>query len=211
MMHTAQPYKDLLAQRKNMGKTSVNFAFRIFSGIGTLIMILSLNMPWLVISFLGQFSISIADLYRLVLELLRGSIGHYPAPVALVVQLALTVGPIIITIILYPVSVILGLVSVAIRDATLPAAASGIISGISWFFGAESLKSIMVREAIRIGGPLGQVIAGALTSIVTVRYGPYIVVLGGIVVAIGYFLPSPLRLLEHDASKFVTEDSTTSY
>lgn len=164
-------------------------------------MVLSSNMPWLVIIFLGQFSISIADLYRLILEGLRGSIGTYPAPVAFVGQLVLSAGPIIIAIILYPVSVVLGLVSLAIREATLPAAASGIISGISWFFGVESLKSIIVREAIRIGGPFGQVIAGALTSNVTVGYGAYIVVIGSIVVAIGYFLPSPVQLLKRDASR----------
>jgi hypothetical protein len=162
--------------------------FSIVAGIGLLIMVLALTMPWLTITFLGQFSISLADVYRLIFSAQlqtapKGTLGD-------VTGFMPSITAIFITLVAYPASVILGLASMVTRKAAPFAGIVGIASGVSWIFGVNSLKVTLVQRAAESGG-FGDIIAGLAATLVRVDYGAYAVIIGGIVILLAYFVKGP--------------------
>ena len=58
---------------------------------------------------------------------------------------------------------------------------------VLWIFGIGSLKTTLVQEAAKQGGVFGQLIGSAIASLVTVGYGTYIAVIGGIFLFTAFF------------------------
>lgn len=164
--------------------------FRLVAGVGLLIVVLALVMPWLTITFLGQFNITLADIYRFISS--GQSTAPSDSPQSSITESMAGVIGILITILAYPISIVLGTASLATRKATPFAGIAGIISGVSWILGVESLKAVMVREASQAGG-FGGMMAATISSIVTIGYGTYIAIIGGIVIFIAYFITSESR------------------
>ena len=164
--------------------------FRLVAAIGLGILVFTILMPWITVTFLGQFNISLLNLYNVVFNsFFSPSPSITPSsPQSIISESMIGILGILITILVYPISLILGVVSLAKKKVTLFAGVAGIISGVSWIVGVESLKTEVTQEASQSAGGLGGLIAQAASSMVTVGYGTYIAILGGVVILVAYFV-----------------------
>ncbi len=144
-------------------------------------------MPWLTVSFIGQFSFSLYDVYSLISKAGQNIPSRGLQPASTLTSAALPLA----AIILYPLALLLGLISIASRKAIIPASVLAISAGITWIVGVESLKASIVGQASQAGGVLGGAFASAAASLVTVGYGAYAVIFGGILIAVGYYASKP--------------------
>jgi hypothetical protein len=178
--------------------------FRILATVALLILVLALVMPWLTINFLSQFNVSLMDIYR---YMFQGGQSQ-PAtgsPQQAVNQYLSSVWALFASILLYPFILILAIVSIFSRKACIVTGFLGVFDGVLWVFGIDSLKAEIVKEAIRQGGVFGQLIAGAVTSTITVGYGAYVTILGGIILIIAYFS----EMIERKEKPIVQTEATS--
>lgn len=168
--------------------------FRLIAAAGVVVFLLSSTMPWLTVSILGQFSITMGDVYRLIsraIQQRQAPSTTQANPTEAVAGYASSVGAILASIILYPVSAALGLVAVWARKVALPAGILAAASGILWIVGVDSLKSQLVQQAGSqggIGGQLAAAFATALASAVQVGYGAYVAVVAGLMILVAFFV-----------------------
>ncbi|MCL4437361.1 MAG: hypothetical protein M1503_05135 [Thaumarchaeota archaeon] len=160
--------------------------FRIVAGVGLTILILAAMMPWFTVTFLDQFNISLADLYRLILS----STGRTQPPAGITPN-SLTEGTagigLSLTLITYPVSLILGVAAIVKRKITPFAGIVGIFSGAFWMLGVDSLKSAAAKEGLKTIS-LGGMITAEASSVINVGHGAYVAIIGGVIILVSYFI-----------------------
>lgn len=165
-------------------------SFRLFSGFGAFVILASMFMPWLTVNFLGQFNVSLANIYELIFRASQSlpssglpSSGANP-------QTTNQLGSYLVlaTIILYPVALISATVSVASKKALVPAGILTILTGITWILGVESMKSTLVQQASQLGGVLGGTFTSVAASLITIGYGTYAIMFGGALILAGYYV-----------------------
>lgn len=161
--------------------------FRIVAGIGFLILLLALTMPWLTINFMGQFNFSLADIYSAIFRGSSSSSQSVQAPSQITSQYLPSIGAMVATILLYPLAIVLAALGMLSRKVSLVSGILGILLGFLWIFGVDSLKSLLVQEAARQGGLFGQLIGGAIASLISVGYGVYAAIVGGVVLVLAFF------------------------
>jgi membrane-associated HD superfamily phosphohydrolase len=142
---------------------------RVVAGIGALFVIASLFLPWLTINFIGQFNFSLLDFYNLMARSASSSAGFNSTTPQLGSSLG-SVSALLVAVVFYPIAAVLSLASIASRKAILPAGICAVISGLAWTVGVQSLLPSLAQAFVSVG------------------YGAYVVILGGIVVVIGHFI-----------------------
>jgi hypothetical protein len=160
----------------------LNNIYRMVVGLGTLIIFAGLFLPWFTI--LGYIDLNLADIYNAIFQASSQLSGS--APPSLIPQLGqyfASAAGILGAIVLYPIALIAGITSIISRRMALPAGILGVLTGLMWTFGVESLKSAIEQQA----GLFGTFAA----LFVTVGYGAYTPMIGGVLFIIGYFVSKP--------------------
>lgn len=164
----------------------------ILAVAGVLIVIITLPMPWIAINFPGQLGFSLSNIYSSILQgagkTQVSSAGQSIDYSSLAIQYLSSVGTLIAALILYPLTLILGLLSIALKKLTIVAGVAGILTGLLWISGIEGLKSQVAQTLTAQGGIFGQAAANLVTSIISVGYGAYVTIIGGIVFVIAFLL-----------------------
>jgi hypothetical protein len=158
--------------------------FRLVAAVGAILFLLSAVMPWLTVNvpIIGQFSLTMADTYRFIAQQ-RQPQPKPDKPENPAEQIGGMVGTallILLSILLFPISALLGLASILARRAALAAGLLAIFTGILWIAGIESLKSQIVGQA-SLGGVLSKQLASLLAAAIQIGYGVYIAIIAGIV------------------------------
>jgi hypothetical protein len=84
-----------------------------------------------------------------------------------------------LAIILYPIATILAAVSIILKKVSPVAGIAGILTGLLWIFGVDSLKATIIQEAGRQGA-FSQLFASMFASAISIGYGAFIPIIGGI-------------------------------
>ena len=136
--------------------------FQITAIIGTIIFLIAGALP--ILSVFGFFSFSLFDLYNAVFSATGAGAGG----------VSITTGSVglMLTLILYPITIILGFVSVVKHKLSIIAGILGIICWIG--------AILAVNELIAIGGGLVQY-----------GYGIWVGFIGAIILLITYFIKPP--------------------
>jgi hypothetical protein len=172
--------------------------FRALAAIGVLLFVIALPLPWLTINILGQYNISLLNIYNLIAKAQQvpTGMGTNAGQLAQAVgNLLPSLQALLIAIVIYPISVLLGILAIAVRKLCGPAGLFGILTAVLWIFGIESLKSALVSYVQGLGGTIGGsfasglagLVAGALASAVTTGTGVYAMIIGGILILVGAF------------------------
>jgi hypothetical protein len=102
----------------------------------------------------------------------------------------------VVALVLYPLALSFGIVSLVRNKLKLVAGILGFSTGLIWIIGIEVFKSSMVQEAVNraLASPGHWLVGGdaaisALMSIqMTLGYGAYAVLLAGILLLIAFYL-----------------------
>jgi len=143
--------------------------------IGTVIFLVSAFMPLISIQALGMsISITLIDVYTSIgketdMSTTQGQMPSEAMPIAL---------GFILTLILYPVTVILGFVSLLRRKLVLVAGILGIICWIGAIWAIAELKSLIAQQ------PFGQLAA----AMIQYGIGIFAGIAGAIIILVAYFL-----------------------
>jgi low temperature requirement protein LtrA len=158
--------------------------FRLVAAVGAILFLLSAVMPWLTVNvpIIGQFSLTMADTYRFIAQQMQPQ-PKLENPAEQVGRMVGSMLPILFSIILFPISALLGIASILARQAALAAGLLAILTGILWIAGIESLKSQIVEQA-SLGGVLGKQLASLLAAVIQIGYGVYVAIIAGIIMLI---------------------------
>ena len=171
-------------------------SFRVFAAIGLVALLLSATLPWLTVNILGQYNITLLDIYRYILKTFQTAHPTQTQPSESTVNYLSSITAILASIIIYPISLILTLLSTFFRRATLPAGVLATLAGILWFFGIESFKGKIIQQASGLGGlsgMLSSMFANVLASAFQVGYGAYVPILAGLIILLAYFVEAQKR------------------
>jgi hypothetical protein len=151
--------------------------WQILVSVGTLIFFLSGAFPLISIHFIGIFSISLFDLYKWFGYGLP--ISEFPSEWT--PALSSVVAGFLLIAILFPVTVIVGFVSVRLGPkACLIAGSLGMVCWLGSLFAVIQLKLLVAQLA----GPLG----GLAASFIHIGYGVYGGILSSVILLISYFV-----------------------
>lgn len=137
--------------------------------MGVLVTVLSVQTAWLSIDLdrFGSFSFSLSDLYT---ALFSSAIEIEALPLFVVISVAM-----------FPLSIIAGLFSLAKRPLAPLFAVSNLIAGVLWTLGVDSIPSEVIHELGNIGATIPR---QAITS----GLGAYLVIGVAVVVIIAAYL-----------------------
>jgi hypothetical protein len=134
--------------------------WKVVAFIGTVIFLVSVFLPFISVTELGTTAtISLLDLYSALTQAGEQSAGNVSVPVG--------VYGILLTVILYPITVILGFVSVFRRTVAL---AAGIIGIICWIGAVIALSGLEALQYTGIGIYVG--FAGAIILLIAYALKP---------------------------------------
>ena len=153
--------------------------------IAILLGIISLYSEWLILTFLGEYSITLNGIYSFILEN-YGKISDLPVKNG-ESEYTIKIGELVLSIILYPIYIILSILSLKYYRLILPASTTGFLTGISWLIGIESIKNSIINQ-VKDADPITQMIATALANSISPGIGPYIIIISGIALLIAYTL-----------------------
>lgn len=175
---------------REIKKIKLMKTYLILAGLGLMIFILAYIVPWLTLSPSGEVrKFSLPQVYGMLLWLMEHppptTIFTSPSDIFLIF-LPSTFG-VIVSIILYPFTIALSLLSIHFRRQSLVAGFLGIMTGLLWFIGVETMKASIVQEAGKQGGVLGRFITAALSWSITAGYGAYLMILGGFVFIVAFY------------------------
>jgi hypothetical protein len=150
-------------------------------------------MPWLSVNILGQYNLTLTDIYRAIFNAAQQlpSSGTLSTQTDQFNRLIPSVGAMMLSILLYPITIIVAVVSLRYRKASLIAGVLGVATGTLWIFGIDSLKGALISQMGSLGGTYGslyQTYASLITSAITFGYGALIPIAGGIILLVAYFL-----------------------
>ncbi|MGQ9781422.1 MAG: hypothetical protein ACUVQ8_04105 [Nitrososphaeria archaeon] len=167
--------------------------FQTLVGLGLLVLVLASPMPWLTITFFRapsseQFNLILFDIYNIIL---RGP-KAFPSTdtgsfLGAAIEIISRAKIMIFPAFLYFISIVLGMISVAYRRMSLLAGATSILTGFAWVLGVDLLKSTLILEANKEGGIFEPITAKGISSIITVGYGVYVVILVGVIFFLAFF------------------------
>lgn len=147
--------------------------WKITALIGTLVFTFSAFLPLVTAGILGfTFSVNLIDLYRAIGYLVRQSGGSMPgtgSTIPLPTEAYASAIGLLLTLILYPVTVILGFVSIAKQRVSLAAGIVGIIcwaGAVIMVTGLQSLSGI-AAGLIQYGNGIFVGFIGAIILLVT--------------------------------------------
>ncbi|MEM3871735.1 MAG: hypothetical protein QXE05_04190 [Nitrososphaeria archaeon] len=157
----------------------------IITGIGCLILILALPMPWLTVG--GQFNFSLADVYA---QILQGS------PLASQLSRMLleinnpylpSIETIVATLILYPIAIVLAALSIWFKKLSYAAGVLSILAGLLWIFGIIYLKNLLIQEGAKTGEILAPLSIRSVVQFINVGYGAYVAVVCGVILILAFY------------------------
>lgn len=136
--------------------------WKIMVLVGTIIFLISAFLPLITVTVLDQpASISLVDLYSVLAQAGEQSIGDVTVPSGLY--------GILLTIFLYPVTVIMGFVSIAKRKVAL---AAGILGIVCWLGSIIALSSLEALQYTGLGVYVGFI--GSIIFLVSFALKPAI-------------------------------------
>ncbi|MCX6648557.1 MAG: ABC transporter substrate-binding protein [Candidatus Bathyarchaeota archaeon] len=167
--------------------------YKIIAIIGLVTLLIALPVPWISVNVLGQYNLSLVDIYRSASNAWsqpsQSSTGSAPDFSRYVPSVA----AMFLTIVLFPLAIIFALVSIFYPKVSIGAGISGILSGVLWIFGIDSLKSVIVQEMINQGATtFTQQLASIIYSAITFGYGALISIVGGVVFLVAFFYNNKL-------------------
>jgi hypothetical protein len=165
--------------------------FRITSVLGLLIVLFSSTLPWLTINLvLAQSNLTLLQFYDLIrgASNLSSQLGaNAGSEVQTLNQNVPGVAGLELTIILYPLTVIMALIAIGSRKAAGAAGIFGMLTGGAWIFGIESLKQ-QISQSASSAGLFGQFAANTVNNAFDAGTGTYVMIFGGLILFIGLFL-----------------------
>ena len=155
-----------MATEPEKSKTRRNRPVQIILGIGVLITLLSIQVPWLSNEFgrPGAFTLTLLDFFQ--------------AATSLELQdLPFTA---VITMIGFLLALVSGVLSLKVRRLATLFGAMNLFTGIVWMLGLDSIPSRFISQ---LGGQ-----GVGLSTPISAGLGPYLVIGIGVVVLIGYYV-----------------------
>ncbi len=156
-----------LATEPEKPKTSGNRPVKIILGIGVLITLLSIQVPWLSNEFgrSGAFTLTLLDFFQAGTSSLELQDLPFTA---------------VITMIGFLLALVSGVLSLRVRRLATLFGAMNLFTGIIWILGLDSIPSRFISQ---LGGQ-----GVALAIPISAGLGPYLVIGIGVVVLIGYYV-----------------------
>jgi hypothetical protein len=164
---------------------------QLISGVGLLLLIVSLPMPWLSVNILGQYNLTLMDIYRVIFNASQQLPSGSSSSTEQFNSMIPSVGAMMIAILLYPISLIVAIVSLLHRKASLVAGVLSVATGLLWVFGIDALKGALIDQMKNAGGMFGsltQAYASLIMSAISFGYGAIVPIVGGIVLLVAFFL-----------------------
>jgi hypothetical protein len=154
--------------------------WRVIAVIGAVVFIFSVALPLISIQFIGTFSVSLLDLYS---AIGRGGTTSTPEMPSELTQPFERIGiGLLLTVILFPVTAIIGLISVATsRKLALAAGILGIICWLGSIWAILELKSMLAQQLF------GQIAA----EMIQFGNGIFVGILGALIMLVSYFIRPP--------------------
>ncbi len=154
----------------------------ILAIVGVIVLLIALVLPWIAVNAFGlSVGASLGEMYGALLEGLGSAQANYTPDIS---SLSSLVSPtmigILATLILYPVALIVGIVSVKVKKLTIAAGVLAIITGILWIVGIEGLKSTLAS--------LGSVQGIDISSMIGAGYGTYLAIISGVIFFVAFFV-----------------------
>jgi len=168
--------------------------FQLLAGFGLILLILTTPIPWLTLNFFSSssnesFNLILADMYILMLKVSKlvpeTDTGLFYKAIT---QMLPTMITLIAATFLYSLSIVLGTLSIAFRRVSIWAGLSSFLTGFLWIIGVETLKANLIEEAVKPDGIFESLFTKGISSVITVGYGAYVVVLVGVIFFIAFFL-----------------------
>jgi len=155
-------------------------AWRVIAVIGTVVFVFSAVLPLISVQFIGTFSISLLDLYS---AIGRGGTTSTPEiPSELTEPFERAGIGLLMTIILFPITAIIGFISAATsRKLALAAGILGIICWLGSIWAILELKSLLAQQLF------GQLAAGMIQF----GNGIFVGILGALIMLLSYFIRLP--------------------
>jgi hypothetical protein len=150
--------------------------WKITALIGTLVFVFSAFLPLLTAGVLGfSLSVNLIDFYRAIGYLIgqsRGSVPDWGSSIPLPTEAYAGAIGILLTLILYPITVILGFVSIAKKRVSL---AAGILGIICWAGAVIMVTSL-------------QSLSGSFSGLIQYGNGIFVGFIGAIILLVTHFL-----------------------
>ncbi|MEM1662496.1 MAG: hypothetical protein QXT47_06100 [Desulfurococcaceae archaeon] len=156
------------------------------AGVGFLILVLSAFFPWLTITLFNvQYNINLIDIY---LEKIQSSLSRRFFLIQSYIQYITNTRTTLITILLYPFIIIVALAGIGDRGASFGSGILAIILAYIWISDINSIRNILILFPSSIFG---------ITFFdISVGLGPYIAIIGGVLLLIASLIPEEKPLIQ---------------
>jgi hypothetical protein len=154
--------------------------WRVIAVIGAVVFIFSAMLPLISIQFIGTFSVSLLDLYSTIGRGGTTSTPEIPEMPSELTQPFERIGiGLLMTVILFPITAIIGFISAATsRKLALAAGILGIICWLGSIWAISELKSLLAQQLF------GQIAAGMIQF----GTGIFVGILGALIMLASYFI-----------------------
>jgi len=163
--------------------------FRIVAGIGVLALLVSLPLPWITMNFLGKYDVTLLNIYNAISQASSDYPDFEDDPTSVLSQTYWGIGAIMITLLLFPIDILVSIASIFYRRITIVSGFLSVAVSLLWIFGLESLKTELANQIAIEGGIYGLMVAGMVSSIVSLGVGAYLPIISGLIFFAAYFTP----------------------
>ena len=164
--------------------------YRIVAGIGALLLLISSAMPWITVTFLARYDVTLLNIYDAISQPSSGYSDFEEDPTSVLSQTYWGIGAIVLSLIIFPLDVILSIASMIYRRLTIVSGFLSISISLLWIFGLESLKTEFANQLALEGGIFGPMVAETISSIISLGTGAYLPILSGLIFFTAYFSPA---------------------
>ena len=149
----------------------------------------SLYTPWLKITFLGTYQITLIGIYSTInqnKDLILNTTQTNKDKVTIPINITY----ITISLITYPIALATAITSIKYRRHAIISGLTGLTSGITWLIGIETIKNNLIQGATN---PLTKIIATTIANTINPAIGSYITITAAITTLIYYVLTPPSK------------------
>lgn len=169
-------------------------SFSLMAGLGLLVLVFAVPMPWLTVSLFSatssdQYNLMLADMFSIILNVSTSIPStDLSSFFSALIQVLVVMRTMLAATFLYSTSIILGTLSIAYRKVSLFAGVFSFMTGILWILGVDSLRSELISETGKQGSMFQPLFQSGISSIIMIGYGVFVIFLVGVIFFIAYFL-----------------------